>query len=192
MPRSISSKVAAAVTVAAAVLVAVAPQAMADPWGTGTTDTGATPDGGSHAYCTNELGADSLLPNINYVMTQALGAMTDATVVQHTLCDFLHPQTDVRWLEDDLTGASGFTICAAMNPDNNNCDRNDVTLDLASINVGSNDDDDQSQTACHELGHTVGLSHATTDCMMSGEPPSSATTWRTFDAHHRGHINAWF
>ncbi len=81
--------------------------------------------------------------------------------------------------------------------DNGYCDQYYVTLDPAQINVGSNDDADK--TVCHELGHTVGLTHGsgggdggTDDCMISGERPSTNSQYERYSSHHKEHINAWF
>ena len=83
--------------------------------------------------------------------------------------------------------------------DNGYCDQYYVTLDPAQINVGSNDDADTDKTVCHELGHTVGLTHGsgggdggTDDCMISGERPSTNSQYERYSSHHKEHINAWF
>jgi hypothetical protein len=102
-------------------------------------------------------------------------------------------QTDVRWLTGDLpSGVRGSTGCAVLN--GSVCDRNNVTIDIAELNIGTNDEDDQTKTTCHELGHTVGLTHggASEDCMISGERPSTASQWEHYGSHHTYHINLNF
>lgn len=49
---------------------------------------------------------------------------------------------------------------------------------------------EQQRTACHELGHTVGLRHTsnTTTCMKSSAPLSTSY----FDSHDKGHLNGYY
>jgi predicted Zn-dependent protease len=64
------------------------------------------------------------------------------------------------------------------------------------------------KTACHELGHTLGLFHYTTDddrynngstalytdsCQRSGWTGLTGDAWtRTYEEHHINHIDGWF
>lgn len=53
-----------------------------------------------------------------------------------------------------------------------------------------NDSNNYLKTACHEVGHAVGLSHNPpydTDCMISGWVGRRYTT---YSAHHRSHISS--
>lgn len=104
-------------------------------------------------------------------------------------------QTDVRWNTGGLpAGVRGSTQCVVFRS-NGFCDRNNVTLDLSEINIGDDDEQDQDKTACHELGHTVGLTHHNapySDCMISGERPDNSSQYELYNAHHVGHINDWF
>lgn len=56
-------------------------------------------------------------------------------------------------------------------------------------------------SACHEIGHSVGLMHHSRhwyydneefDCMRNDwlEPYAGQNDWKRFSAHHVGHINA--
>jgi hypothetical protein len=110
-------------------------------------------------------------------------------------------QTDVRWLDANLPGnLRGQAPCVVFSPNGVECDRYDVTVDPAQINMGSDDEADQTKTMCHELGHTVGLTHGPgggdgtiDDCMISGERPDpNDPIYQTYSTHHSGHINAWF
>ena len=48
--------------------------------------------------------------------------------------------------------------------------------------------DNRRKTACHEVGHSVGLRHGgTVDCMLNG--PVNGPTY-TYSSHHIDHINA--
>ena len=127
-------------------------------------------------------------------MNTSLDRDTDVTAVFDSPCDTTAPSTDVVWKDADLpAGTRGTTSCRIFNSAGH-CDRNDVTLDPAEINIGSNDEEDTTKTACHEAGHTVGLMHGSgggdgraDDCMVSGE-----STRVTYSSHHRGHVNAYF
>lgn len=64
------------------------------------------------------------------------------------------------------------------------CERARVRLNAAVLT----DADNRRKTACHEIGHSVGLIHGgTADCMLSG--PVSKPTY-TYTQHHINHINA--
>lgn len=51
-----------------------------------------------------------------------------------------------------------------------------------------------NKTACHELGHAVGLAHAQfgDDCMDSGWRADGSVQWVRYNEHHESHLNAWF
>ena len=51
-----------------------------------------------------------------------------------------------------------------------------------------NDDLNRKKTACHEVGHSGGLSHESdpNDCMVPGPVSSGHTDYNT---HHIGHLN---
>lgn len=79
-----------------------------------------------------------------------------------------------------------------------------MTLHVNAINDTARPVDQRTKTSCHELGHTVGVSHyagsnlpgsdSAHSCMRSGEVKLS---WRDrityYGNHHRyQHINPWF
>jgi hypothetical protein len=181
-------------------LTATAP-ATADPWGTGTSDTGAHPDGSTHNWCWGAGFDVALQDNVTSSMNNALGGPTDATVEFKSSCKLSGDgETDVVWFDGDLSaGTRGSTFCEDSD-DANQCDQFYVTLDPAELNTGPADDElDTTKTTCHELGHTVGLTHGpgggdggADDCMISGERPSANIQYERYSAHHRGHINDWF
>jgi hypothetical protein len=71
------------------------------------------------------------------------------------------------------------------------CNAADVVLDPAEINIGDLNEEDTSKTACHEAGHSVGLTHGgNTGCMLNGPIPNGAVQFRRYSSHHIGHINA--
>lgn len=129
-------------------------------------------------------------------MSHSLDYHTNAEREFDDPCDTSgHPQTDVRWDNNDLDpGVRGQTSCAERAPETGYCDRFQVVLDLAQLNHGDNDEQDQDKTACHELGHSVGLGHHDDggDCMRNGERPDNDDKWEHYSPHHEDHINAWF
>lgn len=92
-------------------------------------------------------------------MLNSLDFPTDATTSFTSSCDLSGwAETDVVWFDGNLqSGVRGQAVCEDF--DGNYCDQYYVTLDPAQLNIGGNDDADTTKTACHELGHTVGLTH---------------------------------
>lgn len=170
--------------------------AKADSWGTNTSDTGPHPDGSFHSWCWGN-GVDSdLHNNVINVEDNALDGPTQATEDFHTNCNYSSStETDVVWFTENLpAGTRGRNFCE--NFEGGVCDQNYTSLDLAEIAIGDNDELDETKTACHELGHSVGLTHgAADDCMINGERPvrpAYDVTFERYNPHHIGHIDAWF
>ena len=176
---------------------AIATSASADSWGDTESNpidgTGPHPDGSIHTYCFEPMDT-SVHDNIVAAEDNALDAETQANVSFDSSCDYSGgTETDVVWDTANLSGSRrGTSWCEDW--DNGLCDQSYVELDVAELNVGSNDELDTTKTACHELGHTVGLTHHSSGygCMLSGEIPSTDLQWRRYVAHHKDHINAWF
>jgi len=177
---------------ALAVVAASAVGAAADDWGTNTSNTGAHPDSDPHTYCYNANIADGAKPNISSAEWDSMDP-TAVNVDYNATCDYSSSsETDVVWFTGDLPdGVRGRTYCEDFDT---YCDQNYVTLDLAELNEGSNDEFDQTKTACHELGHTAGLTHHAdgNDCMDSGEVPNTNLQWHRYNDHHKSHLTSWF
>lgn len=104
-----------------------------------------------------------------------------------------HTTTDVEWLDTNLPDAiRGQYQCKVLN--SGICNHSHVTLDPAELNIGIDDDEDTTKTACHEAGHSVGLTHVSggSDCMRNGELPFPDEIYYTFNTHHISHINGAF
>jgi hypothetical protein len=180
------------VLVGSAVLLAIAGPAAADPWGTGSDGTGTHPDSDPHTFCYSEYQvAEGAKPNIREAEWNALDP-TQANVDFTSSCDFYGgTETDVVWHTGALSGdTQGYYFCEDFDT---YCDQAYTYLDLAEINEGPWDEADQSQTACHELGHTAGLTHGgnSEDCMVNGLP-NDEVQWQRYGSHHEDHINNWF
>lgn len=186
-----------ALTTGLILALSVAGVATADPWGTGTTDTGAHPDVGPHTWCFGPS-----WPNGNMTANYAASNLANQTYAGPSYVATCNldgtSQTDVKWGADDLPGTErGLTRCAVV-ASSGHCDRNNLTLDFPELNEGTNDEADQWKTTCHELGHSTGLTHGTInttyydDCMMRGEIPGTAVKWHQYNQHHINHVNGWF
>jgi len=109
-------------------------------------------------------------------------------------CEFR--QTDVWWWSTNLAaGVRGQMSCAGWYT-NGRCWSYDIDLDFTELDQSSLDWEDRQKTACHELGHTLSISHNTTDgagsCMISGEIPNANLQYRRYSSHHISHIAALY
>ncbi len=112
--------------------------------------------------------------------------------------------TDVVWAWNSARlGLAGDTRCVRRRA-NGNCDQFQIRLYKNEINDTAHPASQLRKTACHELGHTLGVSHysgsdrpgndSSHSCMRNGEVPSANRTWHTtYGPHHiNSHINPWF
>jgi len=174
-------------------VLCVTTSSVADPWGTGTSDTGAHPDSNPHTYCYEYGFPGHYEHSVAQMENNALGDPTAATVVRESSCDYSsRTETDVVWQWRDLPGTTrGRTRCEDFDT---YCDQFYVQIDFNQITSSSSPDEENiRKTMCHELGHSVGLTHGPTPggCMVSGAV-NGDLQWRRYASHHRNHINAWF
>jgi hypothetical protein len=185
-----TARLVARATVAAGLLVAlVGSPASADPFGTWTSDTGPFADGVGHTYCWGS-GFDAALQDNATAALANLDAQTEMFDSFQATCNVV--TTDIYFFDANLpAGVRGSTRCVTWKTYGVVCDSFDIEIDPAEINIGSDDEADTTKTLCHEVGHSVGLSHLAPqdDCMISGEMPSTAAQWRKYSAHHVSHIN---
>jgi hypothetical protein len=183
--------VAAALTMLASatiVLVLPATTASADTFGGCNSNEGCVPDNFSHVFCFSGAMNGDLQINI-------LGAL-----------DYLHDETnydasadgngcvnttDLVMIQDTSLGARGQYDCIIPNTAGD-CERAELRFNPNELPSNA----DQTKTACHEIGHSVGLKHGIdgvdndeyTDCMFSGDIPDGLN-FAEYDAHHIQHIN---
>ncbi len=164
-------------------------RALGDPFDTGPPDGGWKADSKYHTYCYGA-GLDAVLrDDVDYVMQWSLDAETDMKDVFESTCN---PNgTDAQFFDANLPGGvRGQYVCVSRSI---YCWAAELTVDPAQINIGSNDTEDLRKTLCHEVGHSVGLTHHDPpydDCMINGEIPDTSVQYRRYNSHHKiTHIN---
>ena len=172
--------------------IANTPPVRADAFGVGPPNAGWFADNATHTYCWGGGFNVALQNNAEYAMSVSLGNGTDITEsFQGYNCTLA---TDVVWFDADLPeGVRGQYVCADF-IGGDVCGQSTVTLDPVFLNQGDNDEEDTTKTACHEAGHSVGLTHSATatDCMRNGEVPNADVQWRRCNQHHKDHINGHY
>ncbi len=101
--------------------------------------------------------------------------------------------TDVVWQEVNLPlSKRGQEQCVVV-VSSTVCGSAEVRLDVAEINMGSNDWYDIRKTGIHEVGHSLGLGHydSATNAMKSGEA-GTALAWRRYEGHDLWHIDDYY
>jgi len=168
-------------------------------------------DGGDEWFCMYGSG-DWAIPAIMQDNARAaanyLGNNTDAVTREHA-CDVSTADgdgmTDAVFEEIGTLGegVAGQVWCNTATA-SGKCDRADVVLNKPEIDqYASNNENEYSHTACHELGHSVGLSHypditapadngGRNDCMRSGLHDTGHWHWTSYNDHHLAHINSVF
>jgi hypothetical protein len=169
----------------------------ADPFGVGPPAAGFFPDNATHTNCmTASIVDEGLVGVARWAMDNSLEP-TDMIVTEDDAC---YSYTDVWWFEDDLgAGTRGRWECWDLSTNGDVCLSANVLLNKTELDQGPYDYEDRRKTACHELGHSVGLEHGNgkNDCMVNGAiedvDPNDPTDpkWRHYGNHHKDdHINA--
>lgn len=184
--RARPRKPAIALILVAAFLAATSQHVAADTF-PGNEDTRVA-DSFIHTFCyTTTFTTDTSVGS--YAMGTVLDDTTDMRDSFHSSCG---NTTDVWWIEGNLSGTlRGYRVCVVA-ISSSVCDRSNVYLDYAQLDIGSNDWHDRRKTSVHEIGHSVGLDHDTSSAMITGEVPSTALAWRRFSSHDIGHIDTQY
>lgn len=172
--------------VAGALLAVPAGTAQANPFPNNYDS--AVADSSLHVFCTTS-GFTTDRTIATYAM-DVLDSTTDMFDSDSGSCS--SSSDDVWWWETNLPGTLRGQRTCFSHSSPGVCDSSDIDLDIAQLDVGSNDWYDRRKTSVHELGHSVGLGHDSISAMISGEIPSTALQWRRYSAHDIGHINAQY
>lgn len=160
-------------------------RADADEFGTYAGSAGPLADNYTHTYCYGPGLNTGLYNNVDGRMSN----LDVQTLFTDSYGSCNGTNTDVVFLDADLpSGVFGQYVCVdRVDGDSSKCDQSEVTFDPDYINgYGTQDDQQASKTACHEIGHSVGTGHGTTDCTISGYYPSLIT----YGSHHVAHIDS--
>ena len=169
-------------------------------YGTATADSpqpDGPPDKGNHSWCYASKFKQQA------VADAAMTWLRNQTVVDTIYYSSCNDAIDVKWTEKSVPNAFGSAVCK-YRTSLDRCDQYIVTLNMTTINASAHPASQRRKTACHELGHTVGVRHYSGDnrpgsdtthsCLRSGPVPTPDRSWhKRFGNHHRvSHINPWF
>ena len=154
----------------------------ADTFGGCNADEGCIPSNLTHSYCfqsnVNIAFKSHMQASITY-----LDAYTNYSISSVSCAS----NTDVVWRQSNDIGSGyrGLYSCRNLNSAGQ-CTNAHVTLNPDLLT----DDRNRRKTACHELGHSVGLRHGdNVDCMINGWISVYYQYPDIYSTHHRTHIN---
>jgi hypothetical protein len=196
-----------AVAVAVAALGVTAP-AKADPFGLDTPihsveGVGAIPDNFNHTYCFDGAGWTQDWRRVVHARMANLDDQTnyfDTWPIDHQC----FPTTDL-WFRLDSTMADRGDYRCRVWAYGSDGPTDDDRCEGATIRLNSRagvlpDTHQRRKTACHEIGHSVGIAHhdpldtslpgyVPGDCMVSGRAPAGAQ-YEQYNQHHIEHANS--
>jgi len=188
-----------AVLAACAGILAAAAPAQADEFGQVTSTSGAIPDNFNHWFCFSGSNWTTTWRSVVTSRMQNLDSQTSYTDSQEgNGCTSL---TDIVFILDSGLGSStrGLYSCTAFNNGDDDipgsgdeeCETSVIRLNPTLLT----DSHQRLKTACHEIGHSVGLAHGSNsatfwnDCMISGAV-AAGIQWEQYNAHHVAHANS--
>jgi len=183
-----------AVALATVTVLALAPPASpaaADTFGGcygASSAEGCVPDNFNHWMCLSGTVDANFQNAINGAMLN-LDNQTSYARFSESPVSACNSLTDLVWMQVSGIGARGDYSCLAFNNEGE-CERARLRLNPDVLTNAAN----RLKTACHELGHSVGLKHGISgvdntsyvDCMRSGAITSG---FNNYDAHHVTHAN---
>lgn len=150
----------------------------ADVYIGGPPDSGTKADTFDHTYCWGGSFGATALRN---AATNAMNNLDTQTLYTDTFTSSCSSLTDVVWESSTTISARGDQTCLATNSVGE-CEQSRLRLNPNQLT----DDINRRKTACHELGHSVGLTHDP-GCMVSG---AVSVATETYTSHHVSHMNA--
>lgn len=163
------------------VVLVMALSASGDDYGTGPPNVGYMPDSSLHTYCLDEGYTGN---NAEDAANNKMANLVNQTNMSKDRDPSCTGPTDAKFRIANLTSnVDGQFVC--LERAGNVCFSYALRFDRSNISS----DDDWAQTACHEIGHSVGLAHLAPnrdDCMDSRD---SEPRFRRYDDHHVDHIN---
>lgn len=146
--------------------------------------SGCLPDNKEHTYCWSDTFEQYVV--MTDAGSYAMSNMVSQTTYTKTFISDCTQLTDVVWIRDPNLGAGtrGSYQCQAFNTADE-CEWSHVRLNPTLLNNDLN----RNKTACHELGHSLGLTHHAapySDCMVSGAVTSGH---QHYNDHHVTHVD---
>jgi hypothetical protein len=152
---------------------------------------GCVPDNFNHWYCFSGAVNTNLRTAFATAMTNLDNLTRYAAFVEGAGCNGV---TDLVVVQNTALPLRGQYTCEAKNAFGD-CERATLSFNPNNLTTAN----DRVKTACHEIGHSVGLKHGITDgaspdngsytdCMKSGAI-TAGLDFDGYDAHHVVHIN---
>jgi len=158
--------------------------ALADPFGTNGPNTGPFADNSLHNYCFVGTMESYWVNPLTLAMTN-LDNQSQMTIGTQYSCN---SDADIRFSKVDssiLLGILGSYRCTSWTQVYGVCAGSSIQLNSDLLTSTSF----RQKTACHEIGHSVGLTHGASygGCMISG-----FSTINFYSSHHISHINSHY
>jgi hypothetical protein len=169
------AKLCTSALIVLACVVVASGAALADEYAVGPPDSGRRPDNSEHTYC---WGSGFTTTNAHDASRYAMGNLdSQTTMFDNFINGGCSSITDARWIKT-TDNVDGYYQCLDFNSAGE-CETAHVALNFGNMGSWA----DWKQTACHETGHSVGLTHGNFDCM------STDSSKQHYSDHHRGHVN---
>lgn len=150
--------------------------ALADVFGANGPDSGLRHDGGDHTFCYES----TATARMQQAARDGMNNLDAQAVIADSGPLNCGTATDIRFGSTDIANVDGFWQCTQQISGGRSAS---AVVRFNAVNITS--DNDWKQTSCHEIGHSVGLTHNTRpDCVAGDENQLQ------YDQHHIDHINS--